>query len=199
MMTYQEKNRAMVRCFRKVGLLPLHQKRLLEIGCGHGRNLLLFLELGFRPENLVGNELLPDRLAAARHILPEAVQLLGGDARYLNLPPASFDVVFQSTVFTSILDSDFQRELAHRMWGLVKPGGGILWYDFMFNNPRNPDVRGVPLRTIRTLFPDKTIYRGRLTLLPPLARRVCMLHPALYTFFNFCPWLRTHWLCWIPK
>ena len=22
------------------------------------------------------------------------------------------------------------------MWALVKPGGGVLWYDFVYNNPR---------------------------------------------------------------
>jgi hypothetical protein len=24
------------------------------------------------------------------------------------------------------------------MWALTKPGGGILWYDFVYDNPRNP-------------------------------------------------------------
>ena len=48
-------------------------------------------------------------------------------------------------VFPSILDDSFQQKLADRMWALTKPGGGILWYDFIYNNPRNPDVRGVPL------------------------------------------------------
>ena len=30
------------------------------------------------------------------------------------------------------------------MWAAVKPGGGVLWYDFTVDNPRNADVRGVP-------------------------------------------------------
>ena len=39
------------------------------------------------------------------------------------------------------------------MWRWVRPGGGVLWYDFTFDNPRNPDVRGVPLARVRELFP----------------------------------------------
>jgi hypothetical protein len=85
------------------------------------------------------------------------------------------------------------------MWALAKPGGGVLWYDFIFNNPRNPDVRGVPLHRIRQLFPAGKIHHWKLTLAPPLSRRVTRLHPVLYSVFNLVPFLRTHVLCWIEK
>jgi len=85
------------------------------------------------------------------------------------------------------------------MWALTKPGGGVLWYDFVYNNPRNPDVRSVPLHRIRALFPVGKIYPWKLTLAPPLSRRVTRLHPALYHVFNLLPSLRTHLLCWIRK
>ena len=81
----------------------------------------------------------------------------------------------------------------------VKPGGGVLWYDFTFDNPRNPDVRGVPLSRVRTLFPHATLRVRRVTLAPPLARAVTRVHPALYGWFNALPWLRTHVLCWLAK
>jgi len=68
-----------------------------------------------------------------------------------------------------------------------------------FANPRNPDVRGVPLRRVRELFPDGKVKRCRVTLAPPIARRVVGIHPALYTLFNAMPFLRTHILCWIAK
>jgi hypothetical protein len=76
----------------------------------------------------------------ARRRLPGAIRILVGDAAEINLDQGPFDVVYQSTVFTSILDDDFQQKLADRMWALVKPGGGVLWYDFIYSNPRNPDV-----------------------------------------------------------
>jgi hypothetical protein len=107
--------------------------------------------------------------------------------------------VYQSTVFSSLLDDAFQHQLADTMWRWVRPGGGVLWYDFTVDNPRNPDVRGVPVKRIRQLFPDGRIQVRRLTLAPPLARAVTRVHPALYSLFNACRYLRTHVLAWIEK
>ena len=101
--------------------------------------------------------------------------------------------------FPSKPDDGFQQKLGDRMWALTKPGGGVLWYDFIFINPRNPDVRGVPLQRIRALFPQGKIHPWKLTLAPPLSRRVTRLHPNLYYVFNIFPFLRTHLLCWIRK
>jgi hypothetical protein len=109
------------------------------------------------------------------------------------------DIVYVSLVFSSLLDRRFQIKLASRMWQWLKPGGGVLWYDFIYDNPRNPDVRGVPIARIRQLFPGSELSVSRLTLAPPIARRVTRLNPGLYTLFNVLPWLRTHVLCWIRK
>jgi len=89
--------------------------------------------------------------------------------------------------------------VADAMWRWLKPGGALLWYDFIVDNPRNRDVRGVPLRRVRELFPQGRLQWQRLTLVPPLARAVCKLHPAAYTVFNTVPWLRSHVLAVIEK
>ena len=85
------------------------------------------------------------------------------------------------------------------MWRWLRPGGGVLWYDFTYDNPRNPDVRGIPVKRIQTFFPDGRIDVRRVTLAPPISRVVCKIHPSLYTLFNVTPLLRTHVLCWIQK
>ena len=77
-----------------------------------------------------------------------------GDALQMELDPESQDAVYVSTVFSSLLDDGFQQRLADAMWRWVKPGGGVLWHDFIFDNPQNADVRGVPLRRFRSLFPQ---------------------------------------------
>lgn len=195
----QEKERGVIRCLRHAGLLPVAGKRVLEVGCGGGANLLDLVRLGFRPEDLVGNELRPDRLEEARSRLPGGVTLVPGDAAALDAADESFDIVIQSTVFTSILDDEFQERLAARMWSLARPGGGVLWYDFTWDNPRNPDVRGVPIRRIRSLFPRAAIRAWPVTLAPPLGRRVCRTVPLLYPLLYALPPLRTHLLCWIGK
>ena len=195
----QERQRAMLKLFVGLGWGELSTRRVLEVGCGSGGNLLELLRLGFAPRNLAGIELLPDRFAQAMQALPSGVTLMQGDASLVKLPDESEDIVLQSTVFSSLLDAPFQWRLAQTMWRWVRPGGGVLWYDFTVDNPRNPDVRGVPVARIRELFPDGRVQYQRVTLAPPLARRVCALHPSLYPVFNVLPLLRTHVLAWIEK
>jgi SAM-dependent methyltransferase len=197
--TVQERQRAMLQLFVRLGWLDLSYRRVLEVGCGTGGNLLELLRIGFAPRNLAGIELLPERFAQAMQALPSGVTLMQGDASLVKLPDESEDIVLQSTVFSSLLDAPFQWRLAQTMWRWVRPGGGVLWYDFTFDNPRNPDVRGVPVARIRELFPDGRVQYQRVTLAPPLARRVCALHPSLYPVFNALPLLRTHVLAWIEK
>lgn len=199
LLAVQERQRAMLRLFRSLGWSDLANRTLLEVGSGTGSNLLEFIWMGFAPQHLAGIELLTERHMTARDRLPASVQLTLGDAVQLPVVPESVDVVMQATVFSSLLDDTFQQRLANVMWSAAKRGGGVLWYDFTVNNPRNPDVRGVPLSRLRTLFPQGRISAQRLTLAPPIARALTRLHPALYTLFNTVPVLRTHVLCWIGK
>lgn len=195
----QERQRAMLALFRRLGWHDLSMLRLHEVGSGTGSNLVELIQLGFDPAKLSGVELLPERHAQARERLPAAVSLSQGDALMLSPAAASVDIVLQSTVFSSLLDNAFQQRLAAAMWAAVKPGGGVLWYDFTVDNPRNRDVRGVPMARIRQLFPQARVMKRRLTLAPPIARAVVRVHPALYTLFNAMPLLRTHVLCWLAK
>jgi len=197
--TVQERQRAMLRLFTRLGRQELSTHRVLEVGCGTGGNLLELLRIGFSPRNLAGIELLPERFAHAMQALPSGVVLMQGDASLAKLPDESEDIVLQSTVFSSLLDAPFQWRMAQTMWRWVRPGGGVLWYDFTVDNPRNPDVRGVPVARIRELFPTGRVQCQRVTLAPPIARRVCALHPSLYPVFNALPLLRTHVLAWIEK
>jgi SAM-dependent methyltransferase len=199
LLALQERQRAMLSLFKRLGRTDLGVLRLLEVGSGSGSNLVEFLLMGFAPQHLAGIELLPERHAQARERLPEAVDLRLGDATVLDIPAKSVDIVFQATVFSSLLDDAFQQRLAERMWAAVKPGGGVLWYDFTVDNPRNRDVRGVPLARVRALFPQGRLLARRVTLAPPLARAAVRLHPALYTLLNNLPALRTHVLGWIAK
>ncbi len=199
LMAMQERQRAMVALFRRIGHDDLSVPTLLEVGSGAGGNLLELLRLGFAPGHLSGIELLHERHDAARDRLPASIALRCGDATAMPIQAESVDIVFQSTVFSSLLDNVFQQRLADAMWRAVKPGGGVLWYDFTVDNPRNPDVRGVPLARVRALFPAASVSHRRITLAPPIARAVCRVHPALYTLCNALPPLRTHLLCWLAK
>jgi ubiquinone/menaquinone biosynthesis C-methylase UbiE len=197
--TVQERQRAMLRLFFQLGYLELEPLRVLEVGCGNGSNLLELLRLGFVSQNLSGIDLLPERAEVARAQLPAATVIHQGDALQCQVAANSQDIVLVFTVFSSLLDDDFQQQLAQTMWRWVKPGGGVLWYDFAVNNPRNSDVRGVRIERIKALFPQGHLQTQRITLAPPIARRVSAIAPSLYTVFNSVPWLRTHVLAWIGK
>lgn len=177
----------------------LHRLRLAEVGCGNGSNLLDLLRFGFAPEHLTGLELLPELAAAARDHLPTSLRIVEGDASVAPLAPNSQHLVLASTVFSSLLDDAFQQRLADAMWHWLRPGGAVVWYDFTWDNPHNPDVRGVPLARVRQLFPQGRLQHRRLTLAPPLARALARVHPALLPLFDAVPLLRTHVLAWIEK
>ena len=197
--TLHERQRVLLGMLARQGFTDLASLRLAEVGCGAGGNLLELLRLGFEPAHLTGLELLPERFERARAALPPALVLHPGDATEAPLAPGSQDLVLAATVFSSILDDGVQQRLAAAMWRWLRPGGAVIWYDFAVDNPRNPDVRGVPVARVRRLFPEAALEVRRVTLAPPLARAACRVHPALYTVLNAVPWLRTHRLAWIRK
>jgi SAM-dependent methyltransferase len=173
----------------------LSNKKIMEVGAGGGGNLLFFKKLGFEWKNIYANELLEERYRSLLQCLPNAT-CIQGDALGLEYK-AEFDVVFQSTVFTSILDENFRKALANKMFEMLKPGGIILSYDFVYNNPSNKDVLKLTRKGINALFPNhKKIQFKKVTLAPPVARRI----GKLYDIANFLlPALRTHLIAVIKK
>lgn len=166
---------------------------LLEIGAGNGTNANMFLENGFKIQNIYFNELLPERIQAIKSNYPNNI-LYEGNA--IEIPiDKKFDLIFQSTVFTSILNAEDRKQLADKMLGLLNPNGIILWYDFIYNNPKNKDVRKVDIFELKSLFSEaSSIYYKKITLAPPIGRKV----GRFYKLFNV-PFLRSHILAVIKK
>jgi SAM-dependent methyltransferase len=189
----EERRRAIVTLLQSHGFLPLQDKRVLDIGCGRGAVLASLTHLAARPCNLYGIDLLPDRIEAARQAYP-GICFICGNAESLDFPDAHFDLVFLFTVFSSILDDRMAGNVANEVRRVLKPGGAVLWYNFRYNNPYNPHVRGMTKRHIRQFFPGFEMHLRTITLLPPLARRLGRLTPVLYPLLVAIPPLRTHYL-----
>src|SRR5439155_3847323 len=107
----QERERRLLALLQRYGFAPLSSKRILEIGCGTGYWLREFIKWGARPENITGIDLLPDRIAEARGLCPEGMNLLCGNAASLRFENSTFDLVLQSTAFTSILDPTMKQQI----------------------------------------------------------------------------------------
>src|SRR5437016_9069521 len=193
-----EREEEMAAMFRAEGLTPLAGLRILDVGCGRGDALRQLLEYGADPEFLTGIDLLDENVKQARRRSPH-LQVICGSASRLPFPDSSFDLVLQFTLFTSILNDEVKRAIAAEMTRVLAPGGRILWYDFSFNNPKNPDVRGIGKREIRTLFPGLEMKTKRVTLAPPLGRIVAPFSVVLYYFLSRVRPLCTHLLCLLRK
>lgn len=156
---------------RRHGMLPLTGRDVLEVGCGSADWLADLPAWGAEPDRLHGIDLIEERVQHARDRLPGA-DIRVGSARALPWSAQAFDLVIQSTVFSSILDLDLRLAAAREMLRVLRPAGTILWYDLAYDNPRNPAVAGIGRRALANLFPDCRIDARRVTLAPPIARRL---------------------------
>ena len=172
---------------------------LLEIGCGHGYDLLNFLRIGFSATNLYGNELLLERYLEAQKILPSTVKLFNCDACDLIFEKDSFDFIYQSMVFSSILNKNHRRNLADHIYYMLKPGGTLIWYDFFYDNPNNKNVKGMNKKIIKELFPRCSLNIKRITLAPPISRFISNSSVYLHRFLHCFMFLRTHYFVTLKK
>ena len=171
--------------------------RILEVGCGSGGVIQEFVNLGTVPVNSFGVDLLIDRLRVANNALP-ACSWIASDGQHLPFPSESFDLVLQFTAFSSILDPFIKSTMAAEMTRVLKPGQGILWYDFIWN-PTNPQTKGIGLKEIKNLFPGSEIFASRITLAPPLTRLLLPRFPSIASRLASIKLLNSHQLVWIQK
>lgn len=189
---HQQRQRAILSLLAREKIFPLDGKRILEIGCGSARLLREFLWFGAPHTSLTGVELQYRRLQDARMFTPH-LPLINADGSRLPFEDASFDLVLQFTVFSSILDDDVRRRVASEMLRVLQPGGLALWYDFRFN-PTNRRTRGISAAEIRGLFPNCRVNLQWLTLAPPLARMIAPFSPLTCGFLERLRVFNTHYL-----
>lgn len=171
-------------------LEALGKQCILEVGCGVGSHLLRLLSLGLTPSQLHGIDLLSDRIHEARS-MHEQIDFRVGNAAELPWASASMDVVLQSTCLSSVLDPKVREAIAQEMTRVLKPGGGIISYDFVWN-PINRDTVGIGKAELKRLFPGARIDSRRVFLAPPIARRLLPRFRLFATILDAVPWLCFH-------
>jgi len=90
------------------------------VGCGGGVELRRLTTIGASPDRLAGIDLMPYRVEAARRILPLA-RIEIGSAHEMPFPDASFDIVSQFVVFSSVVDPQVRRAIAAEMLRVLRP------------------------------------------------------------------------------
>lgn len=212
----QERERLILDAVRLEGI-ELERAAVLDVGCGTGATLQRLADFG--AARTVGVDLMEHRIAEGRNRFP-TLELQQGNAAALPFADASFDVVFQFTMLSSILDAELRGAVANEMWRVTRPGGVIVSYDlrtppawlttsarllsrFGLRTTAEPAAAGTPLAglgadELRSLFPSGSVNMRSLTLDLQVATVVRHSH-LLASFLALVPFLRTHLLATIRR
>jgi ubiquinone/menaquinone biosynthesis C-methylase UbiE len=193
-----EREELLVRIFRELGMTTLAGLRILDVGCGSGALLRHLCDYGADPQNCFGIDILGKRLENAKRLGSHLGLALASGAQ-LPFPDETFDLVLQFTVLTSVLAWKLKQAIAAEMLRVLPRGGRFIWYDFAYNNPRNPDVRGIGRREIRQLLPGCRLRFWRVTLAPPVGRLAVRFNPFLYRALSELRFLCSHNFCVAEK
>lgn len=194
---FQRRERELLGLLRRHRLVPLSSRRVIDIGCGNGEVLLDFVRYGADPARLSGVDLLESRVGAARARSPRAGFLVANAAQ-LPYRDETFDIALQFTLLSSVLDPALRRRIADEALRVLSPSGTLIVYDFVWN-PRNHDVRGVGLQELRHLYSDCELDPRRVTLAPPVSRRLVRFSWLLAEIVEAVPIMRSHYLVAIRK
>ncbi len=196
--TIHQRQRTILTALKKYGFADLEGLSILEMGCGGGGVLTEYLGFGALPEKLHGVDLLYDRLLQAHQVLPGSC-FANADGQALPVPSRSFDLVLQFTAISSILDSELRQKICAEMLRVLKSEGMIIWYDFWLN-PTNPQTRGIRPAEIRRLFPNCNFEFHKITLAPPITRRLTPISWGFALFLESLRIFNSHYLVLItPK
>ncbi len=100
--------------------------RVLDAGCGGGRNLIYFLRSGF---DVCGVDLSAEAIAHVRALASGLAPHLPADnfrveaVEAMSFADEAFDVVVSSAVMHFARDEEHWQDMLREMWRVLKPGG----------------------------------------------------------------------------
>ncbi|AMR34198.1 methyltransferase type 11 [Mucilaginibacter sp. PAMC 26640] len=131
-------------------------KKVLDAGCGGGRNLVYFLQNGF---DVFGIDPNPDAVAAAQALANElapgkpATNFITCSAENMPFEDAAFDLVICNAVLHFANDSNHFDAMLRGMWRVLKPGG---YFFARLASDIGIESLVIPLGNSRYVLPDGT-------------------------------------------
>lgn len=193
----QERERITLDGLHRSGL-RLAEADLLDVGCGTGREFGTYLRWGATSQRMIGVDISEHRVELAKAQGCARIELISGTD--LPFPTASFDLVIQNVVFSSIVDDTVRQALAQEMLRVLRPRGWLLWYDAARSGNRDEHFRDVPKAAVEALFPEIHWQWRQLTTHLGLLKRVNALFGSRgMQAIDLCRVCKTHLLGWGQK
>jgi SAM-dependent methyltransferase len=173
--------------------LAVDSARLLDLGAGEGGDCERFRQLGLRPERILALDVLRDEIRKGRSARGWLVALQG-DGALLPFRDASFSLVYQSTMLSSVLDRSRRARILREVRRVLAPGGLFVSYDTRYPNPWNGNTRPVSAAEFRAAFPGCRIRVRSTTPIPQLIRILRRLPRQAWRAIEWVPFFRSHLL-----
>lgn len=194
----QSRDREFFARLNRQGVKSLAGLKILDVGCGKGDFLNFLVSAGFDPQKCYGVDIITERIATAKKNNPK-IHYHCLDAQKLPYEDNIFDIIVQYTTFTSILNLQIKRKIAREMQRVLKPDGIIFWYDFFIKSPKNLSAKAIKTREIYSLFSHCQINFKKITLAPPIMRRLASKFLILPIILEKIRILNSHYFAVITK
>jgi SAM-dependent methyltransferase len=166
---------------------------ILDLGVGTGSDGARFDGLNIRRERFFGVDML-EKYARGAHASHPWMRTLAGDAGSLPFPDGRFDLVYQSTMISSVPDGAHRARIFGEIRRVLVSGGVFLSYDTRYPNPWNPHTRPMRAAEVRKALFGWSVKAWSLTALPQLQRALAPLSLAGCRLLECIPCLRSHLL-----
>jgi len=166
-------------------------RRYLEVGCGDGEGLLEVARAGLGLTEIMGIDRFLNPVL--RTTLPgSGVDVVCADALRLPFASASFDVLAQCMLLTSVTASRSRSQVARELVRVIRPGGCVVSLDLRYPALGRSGRVTLGLRGLRRLFSGMDLVTTSThAVLPPLARMLAGSERAC-DMLGAIPVLRTY-------